>query len=421
MFRITTLLPALGCFLLFCGKSPQNGVFCQLWGMGTDNATQQKVPTRNNSGTRHCPCENADLCKPIPARSIAKKEVYGFATNTKKEVYLKYDWSKLTSLAMWEFTDELMCYAHSKGVRLDLVVSEIPKDKLTDPEWRKTYIQQKVDIITNGFLDGLNYDPEYGIALGSPERQALVDLVNETRLALKKVLPDSKVSFDAAWASFCVDDRCYDYKGLSDAADWLFIMSYDIQGQIWGPDCIAMSNTPYDKMVDGISGYLSLGISPEKMVLGLPWYGYDYPCVSLSDKDICEIPRATYHGAPCSDLVGNQKQFDEIMILMENSTNGRQWNLDGEAPQFNYKNATGHIRQVHYDDPQSLVLRYLFAVSNNMHGVGFWHVGCMTNMETPEKSALRKQMWDLVPSAASWDRYVAEHQSNATAKLSRHR
>ena len=33
---------------------------------------------------------------------------------------------------------------------------------------------------------------------------------------------------------------------------------------------------------EGLHGYLNLGIKPEQLVLGVPWYGYDYPCLSLS-------------------------------------------------------------------------------------------------------------------------------------------
>lgn len=28
--------------------------------------------------------------------------------------------------------------------------------------------------------------------------------------------------------------------------------------------------------------YLNLKISPKKIVMGVPWYGYDYPCLNFS-------------------------------------------------------------------------------------------------------------------------------------------
>jgi len=35
-------------------------------------------------------------------------------------------------------------------------------------------------------------------------------------------------------------------------------------------------------MISGIRLYSMLGIPHYKMVLGLPWYGYDYPCTSYN-------------------------------------------------------------------------------------------------------------------------------------------
>ncbi len=32
----------------------------------------------------------------------------------------------------------------------------------------------------------------------------------------------------------------------------------------------------------GLEQFLQLGIPPSKLVLGLAWYGYDYPCISVA-------------------------------------------------------------------------------------------------------------------------------------------
>ncbi len=32
----------------------------------------------------------------------------------------------------------------------------------------------------------------------------------------------------------------------------------------------------------GLQLFAGLGIPPYKMVLGVPWYGYDYPCVKYN-------------------------------------------------------------------------------------------------------------------------------------------
>lgn len=120
-----------------------------------------------------------------------------------------------------------------------------------------------------------------------------------------------------AWSSKCIDKRCYDYSAIADSCDLLFVMSYDEQSQIWG-DCIAMANAPYNQTLTGeglipqdtrcsrqgclqaqtyadiasclkshvflsaYEQYLEMKIDPKKLVMGVPWYGYDYPCLAFS-------------------------------------------------------------------------------------------------------------------------------------------
>jgi hypothetical protein len=83
-----------------------------------------------------------------------------------------------------------------------------------------------------------------------------------------------------------------------------------------------------------------------RLVLGLPWYGYDYQCLDPSspmsgdllapasqrssrlpiqrtdagqarhmaeEGDVCELQAVPFAGAPCSDAAGVQRSYAEIM------------------------------------------------------------------------------------------------------------
>jgi di-N-acetylchitobiase len=58
-----------------------------------------------------------------------------------------------------------------------------------------------------------------------------------------------------------------------------------MQSQIWG-DCVALANSPYHRVHDGMKNFTNLGIPPSKLVLGVPWYGYDYQCLSSDGDDV---------------------------------------------------------------------------------------------------------------------------------------
>jgi Di-N-acetylchitobiase len=77
-------------------------------------------------------------------------------------------------------------------------------------------------------------------------------------------------------------------------------MVYDTRSQIYGR-CVASANSPLAIAQRGISRYLELGISPNKLVLGTPWYGYSYPCLDSApeDADVCRIKLVVRHGCDC--------------------------------------------------------------------------------------------------------------------------
>ena len=67
-----------------------------------------------------CPCADPSLCNPISG--TPDKEILAFVTS--QDNWPHYNWSLLTTVALFtDFNDSLLCYAHSKGVRVVLSAS----------------------------------------------------------------------------------------------------------------------------------------------------------------------------------------------------------------------------------------------------------------------------------------------------------
>jgi hypothetical protein len=84
--------------------------------------------------------------------------------------------------------------------------------------------------------------------------------------------------------------------------------------------CVGSANTPYDSAQRAVRQYLALGIPPSKLVLGLPWYGYDYACQpgpdgkpAPPDVDVCLMASVPFRGVACSDAAGAQRNYDYIV------------------------------------------------------------------------------------------------------------
>ncbi len=55
--------------------------------------------------------------------------------------------------------------------------------------------------------------------------------------------------------------------------------------------CIASANAPLPILISGVNRFISIGVPADKLVVGVPWYGYDYKCVGGQDSDqFCNIP-----------------------------------------------------------------------------------------------------------------------------------
>ena len=82
-------------------------------------------------------------------------------------------------------------------------------------------------------------------------------------------------------------------------------------------DCIAQANSDLFYTAGGIMAYLKLGIDPNKLVLGLPWYGYDYTCIKTGPERTCYIKEVPFRGVKCSDAAGTQVPYVEIKKLVD--------------------------------------------------------------------------------------------------------
>ena len=60
---------------------------------------------------------------------------------------------------------------------------------------------------------------------------AYTRLLHSTAAAFRACFANAQISVDVPWSPTGVDGRYYDWLGLSQAADILFVMAYDMQSQ----------------------------------------------------------------------------------------------------------------------------------------------------------------------------------------------
>jgi len=273
-----------------------------------------------------------------------------------------------TIVATEKYIDpNLICYAHERNVRI-IGIAVYPTEQLLNKTHVDEWVTTKFQFLKDNFLDGFNLDFEDPIDDKSPEQGALLSLVKHIRSLLDtEVSTYAQLTMDAPFAPGCTWGRCYGWKALSDYLDFIFIMYYDMGGES-GPqwNCKAAPNSPYPTVVKGINEFLAKGIPANQLVLGAPWYGYDYGCDPLTNITSCSM----------CDSNGKHRQvavtYARIMSLIPTSTTGVIYNDYFKSVYFNYKASDGTMHQVWFDNPKTLSIKYELAKNMGMRGIGMW-------------------------------------------------
>nr|UCK81486.1 chitinase-like protein 3-1 [Arenicola marina] len=341
---------------------------------------------------RACPCSNATWCRPV--NRTVTSEVFSFRVQNKNKTldYLGYDWSRLSTVALMKHVDDdVMCAAHSHNVRL-IYTDTYAGSKLLNPTARSKWVAAMTAVVVNNFFDGFHLDFE-DFVNNQARRKALNELFTGVVKSIKQHLPSAQITIDITFSPD-VPHHAYDYVTLLKVADFAFLRLYGQRRHVITPQCIAWAMSTNDVTLQGVKKYEKLGIPGNKLILGFGWYGFDFPC-------------AKYHNGTCfRELIAGKCSYTDIIthsyekivyFLKDNPTIKPTWVPTAGSHRFEYKDAHGKIRQVWYNDVQSLRMRYPLAAQHGLRGVGMWDLDMLDYSNTQMAADMRREMFGAVP------------------------
>ena len=320
------------------------------------------------------PPPNSALTPPASQPAV-DKIVFGFypywqagaAINYSRLTHLAYhsvDPATDGSIAAWNGwpASAPIAAAHATGVRVLLNITNFnmaTSTFLATTASRTALINSVVSSVKSAGADGVVLDFE-GMSVAS-ERANLVSFTQEFRAALQANLPHAEIYL----ATPAVDwSGVYDYANLAANSDGLFIMAYDYPwagATTAGPVAMLDSSATWGTYATRwtVNDYLAK-TSGDHLILGVPYYGYDWPTASQST-----VPSS-------ATANGTAKIYSAAVVNA--GTYGRQWNSAGSSPYYAYT-ATGQAHQCFYEDAVSLALKYDLAQQLNLAGTGMWALG----------------------------------------------
>ncbi|NLV22795.1 MAG: hypothetical protein GXY49_12585 [Syntrophomonadaceae bacterium] len=273
--------------------------------------------------------ENAD--------SITDVALRWFETNADGDLFYEYqdDYDKIL-----QFARDNNIKTHASVVFMDKVGMHA---LLSDPGRRQYLIAQLCEQVKQSKYDGVNIDFEF---LGQGDRDNFTRFLQE----LKQSLGTDKQLSVALFA--CTKPQSwlagYDYAAIGEIADRVVIMAYDYSYKTSPAGPVA----PLWWVQDVVS-YLKTIIPAEKLLLGLPTYGYDWG-EGISTTTVT-----------AKRLQGLKSQYKLTESFDEASM----------SPYYSYVDHSGVNHRIWLENRASLQAKLDVARSHNLAGVSFWRIG----------------------------------------------
>lgn len=354
-------------------------------------------------------------------KTVKKKqyEVFGFAPYWTINKLDNVDFKTLTTLAYFgvpvnsdgtfdeenigfktlngEKAKRLFDKAQSYGTRVVLTLTQMDNDTIEglmiNDRAQDLAIEKTVKLVREKNMDGVNIDFEYVGNPGPEMRNKFTGFVAKMTEKLHSRIPNSKVTV-SVYAASAKDPKMYDIAGIAAKSDGIFMMAYDFATRASDH---AIPTAPLHGHREGKYWYdISTAVDDflkvmpaDKLILGLPWYGYNYAVTEPGVK----VER--YKGYYYSYWLKRRKYtaFQPVSSAAQTYANAQTnapqmsgWDEYGKVGWHAYKE-DGVWRMIFLDDVRSLKIKYDFAKEKKLAGVGMWALGF---------DAGTTEMWDLL-------------------------
>lgn len=320
-----------------------------------------------------------------------EKIVFGWHPYWSNDLELNYQWNLLSDLSYFSYeidyltgdpltthgweTAAVIDEAQAAGVRVNLCITLFDDHAafFANSTAQQNLIDNLLTLVENRNADGVNIDFELVPGNQATEfNNFLVNLATQFHTGI----PGSQVSI----ALHSVDwNNIYDITILKDHIDLFIIMAYDYYwpgSGLAGPSGqLYMMNTFERTIGRSIVDYLNEGVPREKLVCGLPYYGYEWKTSSEN------VPASTTN-------TGVARTIKTI----KNNSNGyysnKQLDPNSMCAYYSYYSG-GTWNQAWVDIESSLKYKYDVVQQQGIAGIGIWALGYDDGYT---------EMWNLIES-----------------------
>ncbi len=307
------------------------------------------------------------------------RKVFGWHPYWMGTAYYSYNFSLLSTVAYFSYeldpstgyyrtihdwrTTKLIDSAHAHNCKVVLSVTNFGSKNnakfLSNLNAQRTFINTLITLLRERNADGVNIDFE--------------DIPRSSRADLSNFIIDLSSSLRAARKDYLITialpaidfDYVYEIRQLNKYVDMFIIMGYEFYGQnskVAGPvSPLSSGNTwwPYN-LETAVDEYIVSGVTPSKLLLGLPYYGAEWQTKDL--KFPSKVERFMRY-----PMYRNIKKEHGELLCCEDEDSKSKFHV--------YRDDNNRYRQIWYEDEKTLAKKYDWVMERKIGGVGIWALG----------------------------------------------
>ena len=244
---------------------------------------------------------------------------------------------------------------------------------LSDQQAQNALIAAVLEAVAQKGYEGVDVDFEF---LDGSDAQAYAQFLS----CLRRALAPKKLPLSVALAPKTSDNqpgRLYeghDYALIAQAVDYALLMTYD-WGYSGGPP-MAVAPLP---QVRQVVEYALTHFPKEKLLLGIPNYGYDWPLPFQDGNRAISV----------NHVQAVRLAWDRHAAIRYDQT--------AQSPWFRYVDESGREHEVWFEDARSIQAKLNLALEYGLYGVGYWNLNrpFPQNWVVLNASARIRDMFDL--------------------------
>ncbi|MGH9173007.1 MAG: glycosyl hydrolase family 18 protein, partial [Vicinamibacterales bacterium] len=243
---------------------------------------------------------------------------------------------------------------------------------------RDAIVAKLVTVVESNGYDGLQIDFE---GVNASDQALLTDFMQRLHAEFKPrgwLVSQAVIARTSDASSYW--GGAYDYPELAKVNDYIAIMAYDY-GYAGRPDPIAVAPIWW---IDDVVDYAVTKIPRERIILGIPFYGYDWNLKT---------------GPPASSV-----SHATAMKLAERPDAELHYDDDDGAMRLRYKDDKGDDHEAWFENADSFEAKLNVVIDNRLAGFATWRLGHEDNAIWTVIASLRTPATRIAPFDESSDR-----------------